>query len=164
MWKKPLVILTPKSLLRLPACVSPLSEFTAGQFQEVIPDQPTADPQGIKKILLCSGRVFYDLAKKREEDGRTDVAIIRVEQFYPYPEPLMQAALAPYGDGTPAAWVQDEPRNMGGWQFLRMYFGERIYGKFPLTGVTRPASASPATGSNRSHRIEQELLLKEAFA
>jgi 2-oxoglutarate dehydrogenase E1 component len=162
-WTKPLVVMTPKSLLRLPACVSTLAEFTGGKFSEVLPDQ-AAKPEAVQKILLCSGRVYYDLAKKREEEKRHDLAIIRIEQLYPVPRAALEQALAPYADGTPVAWVQDEPHNMGAWQFMRMEFGERVFGRLPLAGVTRPASASPATGSARSHRQEQELLLKEAFA
>ncbi|MFV0445787.1 MAG: thiamine pyrophosphate-dependent enzyme, partial [Planctomycetaceae bacterium] len=162
-WKKPLVVMTPKSLLRLPACVSTLDEFTTGQFCEVMPDA-TAAPKGVRKVLLCSGRVYYDLIKKRDEDKRKDLAIVRIEQFYPMPEAALVQALSSYADGTPVVWVQDEPRNMGGWQFLRMYYGEQIVGRWPLSAATRPASASPASGSARSHRIEQERLLSEAFA
>jgi 2-oxoglutarate dehydrogenase E1 component len=113
---------------------------------------------------MCSGRVYYDLLKKREEDGRSDVAIVRVEQFYPLPQDSLAEALAPYLDGTPVVWVQDEPRNMGGWQFLLLEFGPELFGRLPFSGVTRPPSASPATGSARSHRQEQEKLLKAAFA
>ncbi len=164
-WTKPLVVMTPKSLLRLPACVSTLSDFTEGRFHEVLPDEAAAaNPAAIRKVLLCSGRVYYDLVKKREEDQRHDLAIVRVEQFYPLPEQALINALAPYSETTPVVWVQDEPRNMGAWQFVRMEFEDRMLGRRPLSGVTRPASASPATGSARSHRQEQDILLKEAFA
>ena len=162
-WKKPLVVMTPKSLLRLPACVSSLDEFTDGSFAEVIPD-PVVSPKDVRKVLLCSGRVYYDLAKQREEDSIDDVAIVRLEQFYPFPEAAFDAAMAAYPDGTPVSWVQDEPRNMGAWQYLRMRYCDKIEDRLPLEGVTRPASASPATGSARSHRLEQESLLRQAFA
>jgi 2-oxoglutarate dehydrogenase E1 component len=155
--------MTPKSLLRLPACTSSLEELAQGRFLEVIPD-PSYTGKGIKRVLLCSGKVYYDLVKQREELGRKDVAIVRLEQFYPFPEEQFKAALEPYADGTDLVWVQDEPQNMGGWPFLRLRFCTRALERFPFRGVTRPPSASPATGSARSHRLEQEELLSRAFA
>ncbi|MEZ6068464.1 MAG: 2-oxoglutarate dehydrogenase E1 component [Planctomycetaceae bacterium] len=163
-WKKPLVVMTPKSLLRLPACVSPLDDLVQGSFQEVIGDTSGADPATIKRVLLCSGRVYYDLIRTREETGRRDIAIVRMEQFYPFPQAALEQALAPYGDNTEAVWVQDEPENMGAWGFLKLRFCHRLLDRFPFRGVTRPASASPATGSGRSHRVEQDRLLAAAFA
>jgi 2-oxoglutarate dehydrogenase E1 component len=162
-WKKPLVVMSPKSLLRLPACASTIDELAAGSFREVLPDSASNDPRAVRRLLLCTGRVYYDLARVREETGRTDIAIVRLEQLYPFPQADLEAALAGYADGTPAVWVQDEPENMGAWPFLKLRFCHRLVDRFPLTCVTRPASASPATGSNRSHRAEQEQILARAF-
>jgi 2-oxoglutarate dehydrogenase E1 component len=161
-WKKPLAVMTPKSLLRLPACVSKFQELTEGQFLEVIPDS-NPQRQNVSRVLLCTGRVYYDLIKQREEDKREDVAIVRLEQLYPFPEGQLQSALAGYADGTPVLWVQDEPANMGAWPFLRMRFCTKLWDRLPFRGVTRHYSASPATGSARSHRLEQEELLSRAF-
>lgn len=162
-WRKPLVVMTPKSLLRHPRVLSELEEFTEGRFQRVLPDV-TVDAQNVKRILLCAGKVYYDLEKEREELGRNDVAIIRLEQLYPLSDEALQAALAPYADGTPAFWVQEEPENMGAWRYLRVTFGNALYDRLPFSGISRPASASPATGSASSHKLEQAELLKAAFA
>src|SRR5262249_41194970 len=120
-WRKPLVIMTPKSLLRVAATskgphrpVSTLRDLTEGRFQRVIPDDSGVDPASVKRFLLCSGKVYYDLAVAREARGARDVAILRLEQLYPLNEELIQA-FAPYQDGTPIVWVQEEPRNHGPW-------------------------------------------------
>ena len=163
-WRKPLVVMTPKSLLRLPAAVSVLDELANGGFQNVIPDR-TLDAGAVKKILLCSGKVYYDLAAAREERGIDDVAVLRVEQLYPWPAEGLKAALADYADGTPAVWVQEEPENMGAWRFVLATAGcGDLLGRFPLSRVTRPASASPATGSDKAHKLEQAKLMDQAFA
>ncbi len=161
-WRKPLVVLTPKSLLRHPEATSPLEAFTQGRFRRVIPDA-TANPEKVKKILLVSGKIYYELEAKRRAEGIEHVAIVRLEQLYPFPEAELEAALAPYKDGTPVVWVQEEPVNMGAWPYLRMRFCQEILGRFPLLGVSRPESASPATGSSRIHKLEQERLLTEAL-
>jgi 2-oxoglutarate dehydrogenase E1 component len=161
-WRKPLVVFTPKSLLRHPQAVSPLEEFTEGQFQRVIPSKNT-DPKAVKKILLCSGKVYYDLAEARKTRGRSDVAIVRLEQLYPLGDALAKA-LAPYKDGTPLVWVQEEPRNMGAWYFINARLREFIGERFPLSFVSRAESASPATGSQASHKLEQQMLIEAAFS
>jgi 2-oxoglutarate dehydrogenase E1 component len=112
---------------------------------------------------LCSGKVYYDLAEARKTRGREDVAIVRLEQLYPFSDAL-EKALAPYAKGTPLVWVQDEPRNMGAWYFLNARIAEMVGDKFPLSVVSRAESASPATGSLASHQLEQKILLDEAFA
>jgi 2-oxoglutarate dehydrogenase E1 component len=162
-WRKPLIVMTPKSLLRDPRAVSSLGECADGQFQKVIVDS-LPQPDKVKRILLCSGKIFYDLAEKREALKREDVAIIRLEQLYPLSENVLQEALAPYATGTQALWVQEEPENMGAWRFLRARFGEMLFGKFPFGGIRRPASASPATGSARIHKRDQNYLIAQAFA
>ncbi|MEO7111285.1 MAG: 2-oxoglutarate dehydrogenase E1 component, partial [Polyangiaceae bacterium] len=161
-WRKPLIVFTPKSLLRSPAAVSPLDDLVNGEFKRVIEDS-TVDPKNVKRILLCSGKVYYDLVEAREKLGRNDVAIIRLEQLYPLNENLL-AALAPYGDGTPLVWVQEEPRNMGAWYYLNARVSDTIGNRLPLTCVSRDESASPATGSHSSHVLEQKMLISAAFS
>ncbi len=163
-WKKPLVVMTPKSLLRLPACVSPIDDFSNGSFQSVIGD-PVAEANAgdVKRILLCSGRVYFDLLEARTKAQRTDIAIIRIEEFYPLPEEALKQALAPYRDGISAIWVQDEPENMGAWRFLRVMLGEKLLKRFPFYYVSRSPSPSPAVGSARMHRDEQAEILSRAF-
>jgi 2-oxoglutarate dehydrogenase E1 component len=117
----------------------------------------------VKRVLLCSGKIYYDLEKFREEQKREDVAILRVEQLHPLRAEHFTAALAPYGDGTPVVWVQEEPANMGAWRYMLFTFSEKLLGRFPFSGITRPAAASPATGSHASHEREQEDILRRAF-
>ncbi len=174
-WRKPLVVATPKSLLRVAATssgphrpVSTLKDLSEGHFQRVIPDSlstagGSVAPSDIKKILLCSGKVYYDLAVAREARGRNDVAIIRLEQLYPLDGALAEV-LAPYKDGTPLVWVQEEPRNGGAWYYALANLPSVIGHRLPLSVVARAASASPATGSRASHMLEQRMLLDEAFA
>ena len=169
-WRKPLVIITPKSMLRLPEAVSPLDEFTPGMgsFRRIIPDQksPTTPQQRItevKKIILCSGKVYYDLVQHRQTHPHEEVSIIRLDQVYPLFDEELQAVLSQYSATTPVCWVQEEPRNMSVWPFLRARFGDRLFDRWPLFGITRPEAASPATGSAASHKLEQQTLLERAF-
>jgi len=161
-WRKPLVVLTPKSLLRHREAVSPLEDFARGRFRRVYPDpEPAQEP--VERILLCSGKIFYELLEARRKRERRDVALVRIEQLYPVPEPELAGELKKYPAGTPVHWVQEEPENMGAWGFLRVRFGERLLGRFPFGGITRAASASPATGSASSHRLEQAEIMAKAF-
>jgi 2-oxoglutarate dehydrogenase E1 component len=162
--RKPLIVMTPKSLLRHPQAVSSLQDLAQGTFQRVIPDQTAKPGKKVRRILMCSGKVYYDLLARREEQKLLDIPILRLEQLYPLREDALTAALAPYPAGTPLYWVQEEPENMGAWYFLRVREGEKFLGKYPFTGISRPASASPATGSPSSHRLEQQKLLDDAFA
>jgi 2-oxoglutarate dehydrogenase E1 component len=163
-WRKPLVIMTPKSLLRHPQAVSPLEELGRKAFQNVLPDDRGASSaELINRVLICNGKVYYDIARRRDELKRDDVAVVRIEQLYPLPVEELRAALAAYADGTRAVWVQEEPENMGAWRFLRVHLGQTLFDRLPFSGVSRPASASPATGSGSSHKLEQERLLSEAF-
>ncbi len=161
-WKKPLVVMTPKSLLRHKEAVSSRDELTQGHFQEVIADSGvnTAD---VTRILLCSGKIYYELDSVRKESGRTDVVILRLEQLYPFPEAELIEKLSAYGADVPVFWVQEEPRNMGAWPSMRIRFGDSVFGTHELTGITRLESASPATGSGTSHKIEQQAILKQAL-
>jgi 2-oxoglutarate dehydrogenase E1 component len=163
-WRKPMVVLTPKSLLRNPNAVSEIELFTQGRFQKVIPNSASeAAGKEIKRVLMCTGKIYYELNQRRTDLQRKDSAIVRLEQLYPLPHVELQQALAVYGEGTPVVWVQEEPENMGAWRYLRIQFLERLFGRYPFRGVYRPAAASPATGSHSSHEKEQETLLKQAF-
>ncbi|OPZ01502.1 MAG: 2-oxoglutarate dehydrogenase E1 component [candidate division BRC1 bacterium ADurb.BinA364] len=162
-WIKPLVVMSPKSLLRHPRCVSPLEDFAEGRFRRFLPDE--GGPAGrAERVLLCAGKIYYELAEEREKRRRFDVAIVRCQQLYPMSDGCMAAALAPYADGTPVYWVQEEPSNMGAWPHLRARFLDRILDRYPFGGICRPASASPATGSANSHKIEQQRVRDRAFA
>jgi len=160
--RKPLVVMTPKSLLRAAGATSSLDELATGRFQRVIPDEKVSDPATIKKILLCSGKVFYELKAKQAEQKVEDVAILRLEQLYPLNEEI-KSALAPFADGTPLVWVQDEPENMGGWRYILDVLPRHVGHRLPLSCVARPESASPATGSLAAHKLEQAMLIEAAF-
>ncbi len=162
-WRKPLVVMTPKSMLRLPACSSPLEDLTRGPFQRVIPDTHARDAK-IEGVLLCSGKIYYELAKEREDLGRHDVAIVRVEQLYPAPMEPLRRVFEAYRDGTPVYWVQEEPENQGAWRYMFCRFGTDLFDRLPFSGVYRRASSSPATGSENAHRLEQKELLMQTFA
>lgn len=162
-WRKPLIVLTPKSLLRHPQVVSPLDELASGGFQRILPAETQRD--SAERILLCSGKVYYELHEFQEENAEhiaADTAILRVEQLYPLREQTLRQALQPFAADAPVVWVQEEPENMGAWHHWRVRFGERI-GDHPLNVVARPPSASPATGSKESHKSEQHELLSQAF-
>jgi 2-oxoglutarate dehydrogenase E1 component len=161
-WRKPLVVMTPKSLLRDPRAVSTLQQCAEGKFERVLANPPEA--KNVRRVLLCAGKIYYELLQQREAVKREDVAIIRLEQLYPFPEAALQKALAPCAAGTPVLWVQEEPENMGAWRFLRSRFGESLFGKHPFGGIRRPASPSPATGSARIHKKDQKYLIAQAFA
>ncbi len=155
--------MTPKSLLRHPKCVSTLDELANGQFYRVIPDVPPAGQTTVNRILLCSGKIYYELEQKRAELGKHNVAIVRLEQLYPLPKEPLKAALAAYADGTPTFWVQEEPENMGAWRYLKVHIGEWLFDRLPFSGIYRLSAASPATGSASSHKLEQEKILMSAL-
>jgi 2-oxoglutarate dehydrogenase E1 component len=160
LWRKPLVIFTPKSLLRHPAAVSTLEECAEGRFQRLLPEaRPNA-----QRVLLCTGKVFYELAAHREQHQHGEVALVRLEQLYPLRADQLSQALEPYADNVPVFWVQEEPANMGAWRYLHERFGRKLLGRFPFDLVSRPESASPATGSTAAHKVEQAQLIARAFA
>lgn len=156
-FRKPLVVFTPKSLLRHPRCVSSLNELASGSFQEVI-DDVTANAKKVKRVLLCSGKVYYDLLEKKEELNAEDVAIVRLEQLDPLPRKQIAELQQKYGKAQ-WVWVQEEPSNMGAWAHLL-----RKLRQVQLELVSRPSSGAPATGSGQRHRAEQQLLIERAFA
>jgi 2-oxoglutarate dehydrogenase E1 component len=162
-WRKPLVVMTPKSLLRHHQVVSTLEDCSRGTFQRILPDALGKPAEQIQRVLLCAGKVYYELEEQRSQAKREDVAIIRLEQLYPLPPERLQQALAGYRAGTPVFWVQEEPENMGAWPYLRVRFGDRLFNRFPFAGISRSASATPATGSFRRHKLEQTELITRAF-
>ena len=163
-WRKPLIVLTPKSLLREPDVMSSLSEFYSGTFQRVIADTVVPGPAKPARILLCNGKIGVELIKEREKTKRDDVAIVRLEQLYPLPVPQIKQILETYPPGTPLYWVQEEPSNMGAWYFMKVKWDEFGLAKqWPLEVISRPESASPSTGSKKTHLIEQEELKKAAL-
>ncbi len=159
---KPLVVMTPKSLLRLPAAVSSLDQFTSGGFLPVIGD--AVKPENVERVILCSGKVYYDLAAELEKNNTGRIAILRVEQFYPFPQSLLERWLTSYTKAAEICWVQEEPRNMGGWAFMRPRLEEFLRDDQELRYIGRAASASPATGSYTIHQLEQQQLVKEALS
>ena len=161
-WRKPLIVMTPKSLLRHPQAISSLEECASGPFLNVIPDSSEAT-DNVSRVLLCAGKVYYDLIGEREEQERDDVAIVRMEQLYPFPQDQLQAALERYHDDVPVYWVQEEPANMGAQRFLEHHLGQRVCGRLPLSFISRRESCSPATGSKTAHKLEQQRLLQRAF-
>ena len=164
--RKPLVIMTPKSLLRNKDATSPLSEFTKGTFQTVIPEhkeEVNKKADKVKRVIACSGKVYYDLAKKRDEKEADDVAILRVEQLYPFPHKAFAAELKKYPNATDIVWCQDEPQNQGAWFFVQHYVHENMLEGQKLGYAGRPASASPAVGYSHLHQEQQKALLDQAF-
>ncbi|MEQ9440776.1 MAG: 2-oxoglutarate dehydrogenase E1 component [Cyclobacteriaceae bacterium] len=157
-FRKPLVVMSPKSLLRHPKVVSPLTEFTEGTFREVIGDTYAKSGKSVKKVLLCSGKIYYDLLERQEKDKRKDVAIIRLEQLHPFPEKQLTKILMSYGNAK-VYWVQEEPENMGTWAYLL-----RTYRQIEIELISRKPSASPATGYGKLHTKEQEEIVNKAFA
>jgi 2-oxoglutarate decarboxylase len=159
--RRPLIAFTPKSLLRLKAAVSELDDFTGGTFQPVLPDLK-ADDDSVTRVLLCSGKIYYDLAAARDAQERKDIAIVRVEQLYPLPADEIKAELARF-PGAEVVWVQEEPANQGAWPFMALNLPEHLDGR-PLLRASRKASASPAVGSHSVHEAQQQEVVATAFA
>ena len=162
-WRKPLIVMSPKSLLRHRRAVSTLDELAQGSFQRIIPDDPAVEPSKVRRLALCTGKIYYDLLERREQTNADDIGIIRVEQLYPLRASELQARLAPYPKDVELVWVQEEPWNMGAWYFMRARLPEILGNEQPLRCIARPESASPATGSGASHKLEQRLLVDEVF-
>lgn len=150
--------MTPKSGLRHPDAVSDVKALTKGGFQEILDDE-TVDAKKVRKVLLVSGRLWFDLLKKQRDENIKDVAIVRLEQLYPLPEKQLQALRKKYAKAE-FVWVQDEPRNMGAWSYLL----NRLYESFPMKVISRKLSASPATGFKKQHLKENAQILEAAFA
>lgn len=163
--RKPLIIFTPKSLLRNKDATSPMSEFTEGRFQPVIPEvNADIKPEQVKRILACSGKVYYDLANARKERQADDVAIVRVEQLYPFAHKDFQAIVEQYPNATEVVWVQDEPQNQGPWFYIQHHLYEDMRKGMKLAFAGRTASSSPAVGYAAKHAEQQKALIEQAFS
>jgi 2-oxoglutarate dehydrogenase E1 component len=161
--RKPLVVFTPKSLLRHPKAVSTLEDLAAGGFQEVIGDA-TADPGRVTRVVFCSGKVYYDLIAGREQQQAEHVAIVRLEQLYPFAEQEVRDTLARYPQTAEVVWAQEEPRNMGPWRVMREYFDSVLEPSHrQVRYVGRPESASPASGSGKRHQQEQAAIVNDSL-
>ncbi|MCK9617574.1 MAG: 2-oxoglutarate dehydrogenase E1 component [Lentimicrobiaceae bacterium] len=156
-FRKPLAVFTPKSLLRHPLCVSPLEGFTSGSFSEVL-DDAFADPLKVKKVLLCTGKIFYELLEEKQKLNAEEVAIVRIEQLYPFPALQIEEILKKYRQTSQCLWVQEEPANMGAWTFV-----SRNFRLADIMLVARPESGSPATGSSKLHTLRQRKIVEKAF-
>lgn len=163
-FRKPLVIMTPKSLLRHKLAVSSIPDFTDGEFHEVIDDATSPDPSSVARILLCSGKIYYDLLADRERRQRQNVAIVRVEQLYPFPDESLTDLLQHYAQARDVVWVQEEPRNMGAWTFIHEHLPQCLRPDQSLYYAGRDEQASPAVGSHKIHQYEQEIMLELALA
>jgi len=164
MFRKPLVIMTPKSLLRNKEAVSPLSDLSRGGFQTVIGETATTiDPKAVRKVVICNGKVYYDLLLSRRERELTDVALLRIEQLYPFPHKSLEAELRKYPGATQVIWCQDEPQNQGAWFFVQHHIQEALKEGQRLGYAGRAASASPAVGYYDKHYAQQKELLNAAL-
>ena len=161
--KKPLVIMSPKSLLRHTKVVSSIEEMANGAFHEVMDDPGDFDASSIKRLVFCAGKVFYDLLDLRQKEGQEEVAVVRLEQLYPFPDESLRTVLEKYSNVESVVWCQEEPKNMGGWSFVKPRFEELTKAGRKMEYAGRVASASPATGSTQIHNAEQELLLRDAL-
>ncbi|MEU7302589.1 multifunctional oxoglutarate decarboxylase/oxoglutarate dehydrogenase thiamine pyrophosphate-binding subunit/dihydrolipoyllysine-residue succinyltransferase subunit [Streptomyces sp. NPDC007206] len=168
---KPLIVFTPKSMLRLKAAASKAEEFTSGEFRPVIGDASITDPAAVRKVVFCAGKVYYDLEAERQKRGATDTAIIRIERLYPLPGAELQAEIKKYPNAEKYLWAQEEPANQGAWPFIALNLIDHLdlavgadvpHGE-RLRRISRPHSSSPAVGSAKRHQAEQEQLVREVF-
>jgi 2-oxoglutarate dehydrogenase E1 component len=159
-WTKPLILFMPKSMLRAEPACSGISEFTGGRFRPVIPDQ---DVGQARTILLCSGKIAHELRVERKKRNAMDKAIVTIERLYPFPDKLLAEEIRKHGDTSKIVWVQEEPSNMGALSYLRPRL-KPVIGNRHITSVKRYESSSPATGSTKAHKLEQQTLMDVAFA
>jgi multifunctional 2-oxoglutarate metabolism enzyme len=161
---KPLIVATPKSMLRLKAAASPVAAFTSGSFRPLLTEHAPGDrgAQEVTRVLLCSGKIYYDLAEQRRSSGATGVAIVRLERLYPLPAAELAEAVASYPAAQEVIWVQEEPANMGAWPYLAMQLPE-VLGR-PVRAVSLPASSAPAAGSAKAHAEEHARLVQVAVS
>jgi len=162
-FRKPLVLMMPKSLLRLADSFSNLEEFTGASFQNVLDDPAELNAQRVRRVLFCSGKVFYTLDAARRKQGVEDVALVRVEQLYPFPEKEIRGIFAKYRLASEIAWVQDEPENRGAWRFFDARLRKILPENRVLSYYGREEAASPATGLYKMHLIEEQEILSHAL-
>jgi 2-oxoglutarate decarboxylase len=166
--RRPLIVFTPKSMLRNKAAVSKVEDFTSGGYRPILDDPSFADrsADSVTRVLLCAGKVYYELVAAREKAGRADdIAIVRMEQLYPVATEELTAVLDHYPNASDHVWVQEEPANQGAWPFLGLWLNERMNGRLPnLRRVSRRRMAAPAAGVAKVHEVEQKALIAEALA
>jgi 2-oxoglutarate dehydrogenase complex dehydrogenase (E1) component-like enzyme len=154
--------MTPKSLLRHREATSPQAALVTGAFEPVLDDASVTDPGAVRRVVLCSGKVFYEIDHARRESAATDVAVVRLEQLYPFPADALAARLARYRGAADVCWAQEEPRNMGAWSFVQERLA-RVLPDLPLRYAGRPQGSSTATGSHKRHLAEQTALVRDAL-
>jgi 2-oxoglutarate dehydrogenase E1 component len=157
-FRKPLIVFTPKKLLRHPKAVSSIKEMSKGSFQMVIEDN-SVDKKKVNKVVLCTGKMYYDMAEEREKRGVTDMALIRLEQLYPFPQKALEKAMKGYGKKVQLLWAQEEPENMGAWSYIM-----RMMRKSNIDVIAYPAQASPAAGSSKMHEARMKQVMEQLFA
>ncbi|KIH99907.1 alpha-ketoglutarate decarboxylase [Streptomonospora alba] len=160
-YRRPMVVFTTKAMLRMKAATSPVADFTSGAFQPIIPDGSGLDPKNVRRVVLCSGKIYYELEAARQRTGDTSTAIVRVERLYPLPTEEIRQLLSGYPNAGEVLWVQEEPANMGPWPFVALVFSEQL--DRPFTRVSRPAGSAPAAGSGKRHEVEQQALVNTVF-
>jgi 2-oxoglutarate dehydrogenase E1 component len=163
-FRKPLIVMTPKSLLRHKLAVSSLNDLAQGEFQLIIPEIDKIDPKTARKVVLCSGKVYYDLLQQRRDNKQTDVAIIRVEQLYPFPKEVLKKELAKYSKAETVVWCQEEPKNQGAWYSSQHNMVDCLASGQKLVYVGRGMFAAPAVGYYLMHNQQQKALVDEALA
>lgn len=156
-FRKPLICFTPKKLLRYPTCVSSIKDFTTGGFEEVLDD--TLDAKKVTRVAFCTGKIYYEMIERREKEGADDIAFIRLEQLYPFPQKQVDAILKKYNKAKDFLFVQEEPENMGAWRFV-----DNNLRSLNLKYFGRDAAASPATGFSKRHAMESEEIMQGIFS
>jgi 2-oxoglutarate dehydrogenase E1 component len=164
MWRKPLIVITPKSLLRHKEAVSSLEDLADGRFQNVVSEIDKLDAKKVKRVIVCSGKVYYELLAHRRERKIDDVAIVRLEQQYPFPHDDYKRTIAQYPNAQQVVWCQEEPQNQGAWYRLNFYLRSDLDARKSLYYAGRPVSASPAVGYAAKHNAEQKRVVEDAFA
>jgi 2-oxoglutarate dehydrogenase E1 component len=159
--RRPLIVFTPKAMLRLRGATSPVEDFTQGKFEPVLDDDRGLEASGVKRVLLHSGKIHWDLKAELDKNPNPAIALVRLEQFYPSPVDELNAVIDGYPDAE-LVWVQDEPENQGAWPFIALEIVKHLHGR-TIRSVTREAAASPATGSPKVHAYQQAELLKAAL-
>ena len=162
-FRKPLVVMTPKSLLRHDLSVSSLEDLTRGSFARVIDEADELSPQQVRRVVFCSGKVYFDLLKARRKDGIRDVALVRIEQLYPFPSEEYEAALGRYPNARDIVWCQEEPQNQGAWYQIRHRLMDGLGARRPVLYAGRASAAAPATGIAKIHDAEQLALINAAL-
>jgi 2-oxoglutarate dehydrogenase E1 component len=164
-FRKPLIVMTPKSLLRLRQCTSTIEEMGPGSsFHRVMYEKPPSPAdREVRRVILCAGKVYYELVAVRDAARAKNVAIVRLEQLFPLEPKALLGALSRYREGIDVVWVQEEPRNMGAWDYIEPSVGGLLAGRYSLSVIARAPSASPAAGSATRHKLEQESLLNQAI-